>query len=358
MSTSQAGAFDWRRVMRRQCVQALVWGAYFGLILLQFNALGGWHSGLLLIALILGAGLWSGSELLRALALRYGWLRHGLAALAWRVALAVLLVAGAIQALIAALLLGGLALGWLTMPNDHADYSLPSALAYWFNTAVMLSVWMAFWAALRSREEARRNELARLRAEAERRGLELEALRARLNPHFVFNALNNVRALILEDAERAREMVTRLSNTLRHALVHSQRSEVTMNEEWAVMHDYLAVEAVHFESRLRVESHLPADCEAVRLPPMLLQVLVENAIKHGISRLPGGGCLHVKAQRLAGCLRLTVENPGRLEGPVENGTGIGLAWLRHRLAERGGGARFELTQLDGPSVRATLDWPI
>jgi hypothetical protein len=84
MSTSQAGAFDWRRVMRRQCVQALVWGAYFGLILLQFNALGGWHSGLLLIALILGAGLWSGSELLRALALRYGWLRHGLAALAWR----------------------------------------------------------------------------------------------------------------------------------------------------------------------------------------------------------------------------------------------------------------------------------
>ncbi|MBK9494618.1 MAG: Sensor histidine kinase YehU [Alphaproteobacteria bacterium ADurb.BinA280] len=357
MSEAAANDGNWRRGLRRQLVQALVWGAYVGLSLLQFNTLGGWHSGLLLIALCLGVGLWSGSELLRALALRHGWLRRGLAALAWRVLLAVLLLAAAIQLLIAVLLLGGLALGVLTMPNNHADYSLPAALTYWFNTGVMLSIWMAFWAAIRSREEARRNELARLRAEAERRGLELEALRARLNPHFVFNALNNVRALILEDAERAREMVTRLSNTLRHALLHSQRPSVTLAEEWAVMCDYLAVEAVHFEARLQLDLAMASECAAVELPPMLLQVLVENAIKHGISRVPGGGCLKVRAQPVPGGLRLSVENPGHLGAGAEDGAGVGLSWLQHRLMERGPAARFALVQSDAQHVRATLDWP-
>ena len=85
MSEAAANDGNWRRGLRRQLVQALVWGAYVGLSLLQFNTLGGWHSGLLLIALCLGVGLWSGSELLRALALRHGWLRRGLAALASQV---------------------------------------------------------------------------------------------------------------------------------------------------------------------------------------------------------------------------------------------------------------------------------
>jgi hypothetical protein len=155
--------------------------------------------------------------------------------------------------------------------------------------------------------------MARLRAEAQRRGLELDLLRARLNPHFVFNALNNVRALINEDPGRARELVTRLSNTLRHALQHSQRERVSLAEEWAVMQDYLAVEAVHFEQRLRIEAELDPALAGVELPPMFLQLLVENAIKHGIARTPGGGLLRVQARRgEGGGLQLVVENPGHL----------------------------------------------
>jgi hypothetical protein len=115
------------------------------------------------------------------------------------------------------------------------------------------------WAGLHSLRRARHSELARLRAEAERSALERDALRARLNPHFMFNALNNLRALILEDPERARDMVTRLSRTLRQALAHNRSEQVTLAEELAVVDDYLAIEAVHFEQRLQVRQQIDAD---------------------------------------------------------------------------------------------------
>nr|WP_282453021.1 histidine kinase [Lysobacter sp. CAU 1642] len=243
------------------------------------------------------------------------------------------------------------------MPGGQADYRFGSLLGYWFNTAVLLGAWLAVWVGVVARRQARENELARLRAESARRGLELEALRARLNPHFVFNALNNVRALINEDPPRARDMVTRLSNTLRHALQHSQRDRVRLDEEWAVIEDYLAVEAVHFEQRLRTDLRLDARCAAVELPPMLLQGLVENAVKHGIAVTPGGGLLRVVAEPLAQGVKLVVENPGRLGRSPSPGSGVGLSWLRQRLEERGPPARFDLSQLDSDTVRATLEWP-
>jgi hypothetical protein len=116
--------------------------------------------------------------------------------------------------------------------------------------------------------------------------LERDALRARLNPHFMFNALNNLRALILEDPERARDMVTRLSRTLRQALAHNRSEQVTLAEELAVVDDYLAIEAVHFEQRLQVRQQIDADATQAQLPAMALQLLVENAIKHGIASRP------------------------------------------------------------------------
>lgn len=344
----------WRSHLPRQLLQGVLWGAIGAFNLWQFQRYAGHYSGLVLIAVSLAVGLWLASETLRALALRRGWLALNGVALAWRLVLGVSLLAALLQALIAVALLGGLALGWVAMPGGQADYRLASALSYWLNTAVLLGTWMAVWIGITARRQARENELARLRAESERRGLELEALRARLNPHFVFNALNNVRALINEDPARARELVTRLSNTLRHALQHSQRQRVRLEEEWAVMQDYLAVEAVQFEQRLRIESRMDLHCAAVELPPMLLQGLVENAIKHGIARTAGGGLLRVTAEPEGRGVRLQVENPGRLDAPSPGGSGVGLAWLRQRLHGRQPPARFELVQADEQTVRATL----
>lgn len=347
----------WRGHLPRQLLQGLVWGSYGVLSLWQFQRLGGQHSGLVFIAVALTLGLWAGSEALRALVIRRHWLQRSGWALASRLLAAVVTVAAIIQLGIAVLLLGGMALGWLSMPGGQADYRLETSLAYWLNTALMLGVWLAIWVGIASRRHARANELARLRAESARRGLELEALRARLNPHFVFNALNNVRALINEDPARARELVTRLSNTLRHALQHSQRERVRLDEEWAVMEDYLAVEAVHFEQRLRTELQLDRACAAVELPPMLLQGLVENAIKHGIARSAGGGLLRVSAEPLGAGVKLQVENSGRLDTPSPQAIGVGLAWLRQRLEGRQPPAHFTLVQADSNTVRATLELP-
>ena len=347
----------WRGHLPRQLLQGLVWGCYGALSLWQFRRFAGEYSGLSFIAIALGVGLWAGCEGLRAQVIRRRWLQRSGWALAWRLLGSVAAVAALIQLAIAVLLIGGIALGWLSMPGGQADYRVETTLAYWFNTALMLGIWLAIWVGVAARRQARENELARLRAESDRRGLELEALRARLNPHFVFNALNNVRALINEDPARARELVTRLSNTLRHALQHSQRERVRLEEEWAVMQDYLAVEAVHFEQRLRTELRLDPACAGVELPPMLLQGLVENAIKHGIARSPGGGLLRVSAEPLGAGVKLEVENTGRLEAPSPQATGVGLAWLRQRLEGRQPPAHFELLQADAHTVRATLALP-
>ncbi|WP_333629376.1 histidine kinase, partial [Stenotrophomonas cyclobalanopsidis] len=230
-------------------------------------------------------------------------------------------------------------------------------LAYLLNTVLLLGLWTALWAGLHSLRQARHAELERLRAEAQRSALERDALRARLNPHFMFNALNNLRALILEDPERARQMVTDLSRTLRHALEHARNEDALLADELAVVRDYLAVEAVHYEQRLQVRIDVDADAAQARLPVMALQLLVENAIKHGIAVCPGGGEVRISAQCRDGLLRLQVDNPLGVATAGTDATtaghGVGLAYLRSQL---GRGGRFHLQPLDG-RMHAVLEIP-
>ncbi|HEY1141059.1 MAG TPA: hypothetical protein VGE88_12755, partial [Lysobacter sp.] len=126
----------------------------------------------------------------------------------------------------------------------------------------------------------------------------------------------------------------------------------TLSEELAVVDDYLAVESVHYEERLRVHRDIARDALDAQLPPMLLQLLVENAIKHGIARTPGGGELGVSAWRHEGRLAIEVSNPGRVDQSA-GGHGVGLAYLRARLA-RDPGCHFDLLQ-NGPRVLARLE---
>jgi LytS/YehU family sensor histidine kinase len=345
-----------RPLLIRQLVQLLVWGSYMALMaVMGSNQAGHLTSGLVLIAFGVGGGLWASSEILRALALRRGWLQRSGPALAGRIGLCVLLLPAATQLILYVLIIGGMRLQLITMPGDEADYRPGSIFIYWLNTAILLGLWTAAWISIQAMRRFRQGEMARLRSEAARSALELDALRARLNPHFVFNALNNLRALINEDAERARELVTRLSNTLRHALDHGEASSVSLKHELDVVRDYLEVERVHYEDRLQIETVIGADAPAASLPPMLLQLLVENAIKHGIARTPGGGVVRIAAHMRDGRLHIEVQNPGAL-GTRGDGHGVGLAYLRARLARTLPGARFALEAHDG-NVRATLEIP-
>lgn len=323
-------------------LNAVVWALYAAVATgLGGVFAGGLSSGIVLISLALAFFLWIGSGILRAQAIRRDWFKLDGGALALRLLTAIAVIAAAAQAGIAAVLMPAVRLHWVTLPGGAAPYGWGPLIGYWINTGVLLGLWTGAWAGRRAIRRARESEIATLQAESDRRALELETLRARLNPHFVFNALNNVRALILEDPQRARELVTRLSASLRHALDHSQRHWTTLREELAVVDDYLAVESVHYEQRLRVVIDVEPGALDARLPPMALQLLVENAIKHGIARTPGGGTLSVRAAQPVRDLVIDVSNPGRLDGPTDR-TGVGLAFLTQRLQSCGG--RFSLDE--------------
>ncbi len=301
---------DSSSTVRFWLLNALVWALYgvagIGLRQAYFSDAG---SAGVLITLGLALALFGCSGAIRALALRAEWWARGTAGLLLRLALSVALGAAVAQLLVNIALHSALAWNWVSLGRQTADFSPKALLLYWYTTAVMLALWAALWAGLHSLRRIRSAELARLRAEAERSALERDALRARLNPHFMFNALNNLRALILEDPERARDMVTHLSRTLRQALAHNRSEQVTLAEELAVVDDYLAIEAVHFEQRLQVNRQIDADALQAQLPAMALQLLVENAIKHGIASRPGGGEVQIRATLDNDVLRLQVDNP-------------------------------------------------
>ncbi|HLY16409.1 MAG TPA: histidine kinase [Bryobacteraceae bacterium] len=168
------------------------------------------------------------------------------------------------------------------------------------------------------------------------RDAELKALKAQINPHFLFNSLNSISALAGIDAARAREMCVRLSDFLRSSLRMGERETVPLSEELELAHNYLGVEQVRFGGRLQVEQQIEPGCEAALVPPLLLQPLVENAVKHGIASLVDGGTILLAARLDETSLRLTVENPFDPEGSTARKNGLGLQIVKRRLAARYG----------------------
>ena len=203
--------------------------------------------------------------------------------------------------------------------------------------------------------------------EAERKGAELQllaqeselkALRAQLNPHFLFNSLNSLSALTAVDPARAREMCVLLSDFLRRSLGLGERRLVALREELDLAQAYLAIEQIRFGTRLKLAWTVDPATEPALLPTLLLQPLVENAIKHGIAALPEGGTLTLTAEVLEGHVLLTVENPMDADSPTPQGLGIGMRQVRQRLLGRfGSRARFETVALDGIH-RVTLVFPL
>lgn len=173
---------------------------------------------------------------------------------------------------------------------------------------------------------------------------ELSTLRAQLNPHFLFNSLNSLRALIPEDPARAQEAVTTLARLLRHTLHLSRSRTVTLEREMEAAESYLALEKIRFDERLTFRFRVPDELKERDVPPMLLQTLVENAVKHGIARRPAGGRVDVEASSRGTDLILRVTNPGTLPATGAS-QGIGLANANEQLQLLfGAGAGLDLLQ--------------
>lgn len=199
------------------------------------------------------------------------------------------------------------------------------------NWAFVFMMWLAlYFGVLAVRQfrsaELRESELARALQLAE-----LRLLKSQLNPHFLFNALNAVRSLIAHDPARAQDAVTRLANTLRYTLSSAQEELVSLAQELEIVQDYLGLESLRLEERLTIDCEISAEARGVQIPVMLLQTVVENAIKHGIAELPAGGLLRIRGELRDGALVLEVENPRPLASPREVSEGIGLRNAAERL---------------------------
>jgi two-component system, LytTR family, sensor histidine kinase AlgZ len=183
-------------------------------------------------------------------------------------------------------------------------------------------------------EQSRAAQARVLHASVLARDAELKALKAQINPHFLFNSLNSISALTSIDAGRAREMCILLADFLRLTLGLGEKALVPLREELDLLQRFLAIEKVRFGERLHVEAHIEAQAQTCLLPPLLLQPLVENAIIHGIATLPAGGTVRLSAERTGGQLHLAIENSVDPDAPPPRKSGRGLANVRQRLEAR------------------------
>ena len=250
---------------------------------------------------------------------------------------------------------------WGVYRGDAADLQkgpgeIFQFLVFLFGVSLMLTVWICFYFGYHYFRRYQQSVVERLQLDAAVKEAELRALRAQVNPHFFFNSLNTLRALIPKELERPREAVTLLADLLRASLTVGQHRVVTLAEEMETVKNYLALEQLRFESRLRVQLQAAPAALGLRLPPFVLQTLVENAIKYGVSPFEDGGDLAIICEELNGTLALTVHNRGVLaKGSASIGLGLKNARSRLQLV-CGPTAELTVTQ-DGDKVVARVIAP-
>ena len=205
-------------------------------------------------------------------------------------------------------------------------------LLFVFNDFIILTVWSGIYFGVAYFRRERRAEIERYEAQTALAEAELRGLKSQLNPHFFFNSLNSLRALVIEDPARAQEAITQLAEILRYHLQSGDHSLVPLAEELATAEQYLALELIRFEDRLTVERFFDHRASGFLVPPLAVQTLVENAVKYGVSRDDGAGMIKLATSLEDDRLVISVRNTGRLADVASgHSTGLGLANLRTRL---------------------------
>jgi LytS/YehU family sensor histidine kinase len=189
-----------------------------------------------------------------------------------------------------------------------------------------------------------------LKLEASVKEIELNNLKSQLNPHFIFNALNSIRALVDENPVKSKQAINQLSNILRNSLTTTKKGLTSFNDEMKVVEDYLGLESIRFEERLKVKLDIDPESSQFLVPPLMIQTLVENGIKHGISKLTEGGIIEILTKVENDHLKIQIRNSGKfyLNRDSKKQTGLGLENTRQRLKLiYGGEATFRIiTEMD------------
>jgi two-component system LytT family sensor kinase len=310
-----------------QLVSWTLYGLFGGLLVVIF---GRFSPYIIPIEIWVTATLIGLSHLLRLYVRRHGWVQLPMLALLPRLVVAHLLIA-----VVSQLIIGGLTvLMFMVVPLPAGMHTVPwlQYVGYALNVFFVMWLWSTIYFGLHYLDGYKQADIDKWKLAAAVQEAEMRGLKAQINPHFMFNGLNNIRALVLENPARARDMITHLSDLLRYSIQLNSTEKVPLARELEIVRHYLELEALQLEERLRYTLAVDPAAEEVLIPPMTLQLLVENAIKHGIAPRPGGGEIHLSAQ-LDGAARqllVTVRNTGRYQ-PAPEHEGVGLRNARERL---------------------------
>jgi Histidine kinase len=322
------------------------WGAVAATSSISFSTFA--PNNFLAIAGIYIWGAFSGgvlTHLWRGFIRRRGWLGQSARVPWWRIAGGVVII-GIVQT---ALVTIGFAVARL--PGSFQGFSwLPSALITW---TLIMAAWTVIYSYALSIRRAKRLESEALRFEILAKDAELRALQAQINPHFFFNSLNSVRALIYESPDAAAQMVDQLAGVMRYTLTSGSKTTVDLCDELQAVRAYLAIEKIRFEERLRAVFVVGSDLEEVQIPPMALQTLVENAVKYGVERNTAASEIRITIKKSLSVVAVEVANQGSLARLSES-TRVGLDNTRKRLSLlNGDDSQLALVERDG-WVIATL----
>lgn len=229
-----------------------------------------------------------------------------------------------------------------------------------FNAMWLILVWNMIYYIYHYVDSNRKQQLDTIRLESMVKSLELQTIKSHINPHFIFNALNSIRALVDENPERARSAITELSNLLRSSMQTEKMETVPLEKELSIVKDYLALEQMRFEERLNLKMEIEEATIDLPVPPMMLQTLVENAIKHGISKQINGGLIEIKSTIQNNVHKLVVRNSGKLDGfksYKDSGFGIRSTHERLNLLFQGK-ANFQIKETTDGMVESIITMPM
>ena len=240
---------------------------------------------------------------------------------------------------------------------DHDSQGLKGNLIFIINYSIYFLVWAGFYVAVKGLVELNNGRETRLQLESNLKESQLNTLKGQINPHFMFNSLNNIRGLMLEDVDRARNMLTSLSETLRYSLTKSDSNAIALEDELEMVENYIEISKIQFEDRLEFHTNIDKSTLNIQIPPMIIQMLVENATKHGISNLKEGGNISLSTTLKTNQLLIEVANTGRLSQSKDS-TQLGLKNIEKRLELLyGEAATFNLKEKEN-QVIATIKIPV
>lgn len=297
------------------------------------------------------------THLLRRVILKNNWLNLPLKKTIPRVLIASIITGTIIYALV-------FAASYVAGTLKPEEFNIVRPFAGSVNVSILVLLWSLIYFIFHYMENYRKKEIESLIWEAAVKDYELKTLKSQLNPHFMFNAMNSIRALIEEDPQSAKVAITKLSNILRYSLQMERMERVPLEDEVETVKNYLDLERMRFEDRLKYKLDIDRSTQKIDIPPMMIQTLIENGIKHGIAKKTEGGEIQLTSRMMTTSngpkLKIEIRNSGHFsEEQLKNSSGFGVSNTKHRLNLLfGEDAHFTIKNENGNTVLAEVEIPI